>query len=1326
MRFRRWTVSAGAVAVLAAVLPATPATAQETEQRDVPVAPAVASTLADEARTDFWVVFDEAADLAGADEITDWAERGRHVYDTLVRTARDSQRDLVADLTERGADVEPFWIANRVLVRDGDRPTLDAVLAQDGVAEIQADEPVALPVPVRATERADVRAGAVEWGIDNIRADRVWSELGVRGEGVVVGNIDSGVQFTHPALVAQYRGNRGDGTFDHDYQWWDPSQVCAAAEPCDNSGHGTHTMGTMVGADGADNRIGVAPGARWIAAKGCEGQTCSLNALLSAGQFMLAPTDLAGQNPRPELRPHVVNNSWGGAGGSDFYDAMVNAWSAAGMFPVFSNGNEGPACGSAGSPGDASSSYGVGAYDSANTIARFSSRGPGRDNEIKPNLSAPGVAVRSAVPGDGYESYNGTSMAAPHVAGTVALLWSAAEDLVGELPATRAALDATAIDTEDLSCGGTPENNNVYGQGRLDALGATLRVAGTAGIGGQVTDAASGTPVADAQVRVLDGDVPVAIGSGADGRYRINLLPGTYDVEVTRFGFERLTLSDVVVRDAAIAEVDAGLTRLPTGTITGRVTLDKGGLGVPGATIKAGTVPLTTTGADGTFLVAAPVGTYEVSAAHEMFPGEAPSTVVVERDGSVTEDFVLRCGEKCELQHLWTTRYDGTAGASDVPSDMVLSPDGDTMYVTGESPGAGTGVDMVTIAYDTATGARQWETRHDGSANGADKGNVIGVSADGETLYVAGSTTLAGTTKSAYALVAYDAGTGAQRWTASYDGPGTDEDSALGLAISPDGSAVYVTGYSDDVWRDYATIAYRATTGDRLWVARYDGPGALTDTAMAVRVAPDGATVHVTGYSRPASGVSNDFDYATISYRADTGEQLWVARYSGPRAGGSDSAQDLRVSPDSSTVVVTGHSPGANGIDYATVAYDRDTGEELWVARYDGPGRGADYAFGLDLAPDGSTVYVTGRSEGVVDDDYATIAYDTATGEQRWLRRYDGPAAGSDIANAVAVSPDGSAVFVTGHSTGVGTDNDIGTVAYAAADGAELWQARYNGPRDSFDSGRALQVSEDSARVYVTGFSFGVGTNRDYATIGYEAKAQVRRPVFVPWGLRVRPDLATTTDRVTVRANVTNVGTAPGDHDATLTVDGKVLDTTTVTLAPARTTQVDWTTRLDQPGHHRLAVGQASTPLRVVRCDRTVTGTHPGGLTVTTGVTCLSPDAIVHGGVTVGPGAGLVTSGAVVNGRLTAVDASVVLLRDTRLAGRITVTGADGLVLSGNRIAGDVTLRDNITGDSTFVVSGNSIAGTLSCAGNAPVPSDQDERNEVAGRTTGQCASLRR
>jgi hypothetical protein len=212
-----------------------------------------------------------------------------------------------------------------------------------------------------------------------------------------------------------------------------------------------------------------------MACKGCETAFCSDFALLSCGQFVLAPTDLAGQNPQPALRPHVVNSSWvlGLVGGDPLYSGMVDAWVASGIFPAFAIGNTGQrGCGSALSPGDYVASYAAGAFGRNLVIGPFSSRGPSAfGGEIKPNIAAPGVDVRSSVAPNGYASMTGTSMAF-RMWGTVALIWSRSQTVTRDVNATRLLLDNTAKDVSVLTCGGTADDNNVWGEGRLNALGA--------------------------------------------------------------------------------------------------------------------------------------------------------------------------------------------------------------------------------------------------------------------------------------------------------------------------------------------------------------------------------------------------------------------------------------------------------------------------------------------------------------------------------------------------------------------------------------------------------------------------------------------------------------------------------------------------------------------------------------------------------------------------------------------------------------------------------------------------------------------------------------
>ncbi|HOC42558.1 MAG TPA: S8 family serine peptidase [Thermoanaerobaculales bacterium] len=438
-----------------------------------PIDPAVLAELDTRGEATFWVVFRDRADLGPASEIRDWGERGRFVHQRLVATAEASQAEVRALLGGLGAQVRPFWIANVIEVTTDNVAVPGLLAAQPEVAAIVA--PPAVELIGNAAGTASPAPRAVEWNVERIRAPEVWSRYGVRGEGIVIGSIDSGVQYDHPALVEHYRGNLGGGVFDHDYSWFDPYEVCGrhSSYPCDPHAHGTATIGIMVGDDGGANQIGVAPGARFIVAA----VNWTTPNLLAAMQWMLAPTDLNGQNPRPDLRPHVVNNSWGTAGGSDTYRSAVQAWIAAGIFPVFAAGNSGPGCETMLAPADYPESFAVGAFDLEGNIASFSSRGPSELGPTKPDVASPGELLRTSVPWDDYHSGMwGTSYAAPHVTGTVALMLSLNPELIGRTEQIRRHLDLSAVDVPDLSCDGDPWRNNVWGEGRLDAFAAVSLV----------------------------------------------------------------------------------------------------------------------------------------------------------------------------------------------------------------------------------------------------------------------------------------------------------------------------------------------------------------------------------------------------------------------------------------------------------------------------------------------------------------------------------------------------------------------------------------------------------------------------------------------------------------------------------------------------------------------------------------------------------------------------------------------------------------------------------------------------------------------------------
>ena len=537
------------------------------------VEPAVYDALAaaPDGQAAFIVLFHDRADLAGAAKTGDWDARGRAVVAQLQAAAARSQRGVLARLAARTLSGQvtayrPFWIANVIIVT-GDRAAVEALAAMPGVAailpEMKLDEPEQPDRrPAEAAAAPAAAVDAVTYGIDMINADDVWNSYGVAGEGVVAGLVDTGVQWDHPALQAHYRGwDAETGTADHNYNWWDPANFCGAAgtsssSPCDWHGHGTHTTGTTTG--GADGEaIGVAPGARWIHAAGC----CASNAsLLSSLEWMLAPTDLTGANPDPDKRPHVVNNSWGGSGGSPIFYRRHRSAAAAGIVPVFSAGNSGGACGTLGSPGDNLVAFNVGAVSATDAIASWSSRGSNPFNGLTdPDVTAPGVSVRSSYPADRYVDMSGTSMAAPHVAGAVALILSAEPDLVGKVDQIEELLRRTAAPpaTTSQTCGGvagTEVPNNTSGWGRIDVKAAVDFVWQAGTLAGVVTGADTGrplAPVAGATVAIARLGKTLTQQTAADGSYSFTAGAGSYDISVNAFGYGSATAAAVsVARDA--------------------------------------------------------------------------------------------------------------------------------------------------------------------------------------------------------------------------------------------------------------------------------------------------------------------------------------------------------------------------------------------------------------------------------------------------------------------------------------------------------------------------------------------------------------------------------------------------------------------------------------------------------------------------------------------------------------------------------------------------------------------------------------------------------
>ncbi|MFF0340266.1 S8 family serine peptidase [Kribbella sp. NPDC004875] len=546
---------------------------------------------------DFWIKFDSAAGTSEASGIRDWTERGTYVVDRLSKAAKDAQAGARALLDKAHVDYTSYWVSNAIRVHGGDYTLAQTLSAAPSVQSIFAPVSYEQAEPVQSKAAAAVTGP--EWGVRSIKADQVWQKYGARGDGIVVASIDTGTELSHPALVEQYRGTNADGSFSNDYNWLDTSG--ASQFPTDHQGHGTHTMGTMVGDDGGVNQTGVAPGARWIEANGC---CASDETLLQASQWMLAPTKTDGSAPDPSKRPNIVNNSWGSTNPTTepFLEDIQQAWADSGIFGVWSNGNNGPGCDTSGSPGSRTLNYAVGAYSEDGTIASFSSRGPGQDGEVKPNISAPGDLVRSSYLNGRYALMSGTSMAAPHVAGAVALLLSAHPELIGDVARIRQLLDQTAQDADDTTCGGTAADNNVYGEGRLDALALVEAVdAGAAGaIAGKVTSS-TGTPVSGAAVALSGSAGQRSTRTDANGNYSVANLPiGSYTATITAFGYRAGTATIVVTADQTTT-TDVQLADTDGFTVSGTIADQTTGGPLAGTATIIGTKYVATADASGRF-----------------------------------------------------------------------------------------------------------------------------------------------------------------------------------------------------------------------------------------------------------------------------------------------------------------------------------------------------------------------------------------------------------------------------------------------------------------------------------------------------------------------------------------------------------------------------------------------------------------------------------------------------------------------------------------------------------------------------------------------------
>ncbi|WP_158587461.1 carboxypeptidase regulatory-like domain-containing protein [Neobacillus notoginsengisoli] len=852
-------------------------------------------------------------------------EKLKAIKDHLTEKANNSQKGIQQALKAmeskgKAKQKQSLWIINGMSATVT-KEALEELKKRDDIESITVDEILQLPeVTVE-----DTKPRLPEWGLEKIFAPKVWGNYGIKGEGIVVGIMDTGVDGNHEALKKNYRGHDGN----HQYSWIDVSGDNYAT-PNDGNGHGTHVAGTAVGG-GDGEPIGVAPGAEWIAAKiFSDGGRASTSGIHEAFQWFMAP------GGDPSKAPHVVNNSWGNSNtyNLEFYED-VKAWIAAGIFPAFAAGNDGPGSQTVGSPGSFPESFTVGATDMYDQTASFSSRGPvfwqdsngERKRFIKPDISAPGHQIYSAWPTKlnkgKYNTISGTSMATPHVTGAVALLYQANPNLT--IDEAKAILKETV--RKEGHMGTLP--NDSYGEGIIDIYQAVTEAAFAGDLKGTVKDK-DGEPLT-ATLEIEAEEIVKKISE--QGTFSFKIREGSHQVKVTSFGYKPYE-GTVVVKKGQVTSVDFVLQDAESYNVTGKV-IDESGKPVPYAFLRLKNTPLTAirTDGEGNFEIRKiPTGTYGINVSGEGIHGKSEE-LSIKQNTTVeikVKKLTVPLGKEWTVANGNNARTGVSGNAIDVNSlekswEYSTESKGEILFST---PAAAGGKVVLTtdrgwvVGLDAKSGKEQWAVRI-GSTNRSSP------TIKGDTVYLSG-----GQDGKIYAL---DLKNGSIKWNTATGGSAVYE------------SPIYHEGtlfVSSDLTANAQLYALNAETGAKLWSVKlgaptYFGPsvgnglifiGSYDNQTIRALKIEDGTEVWQKRVS--AEGIASKPAYSSgtlyftgINFSTDAGTLYAVDAATGadkwkvPGIGDTQAASPIVYE----NMVIMGSSVQPN-----LRAFDKETGKEIW------------------------------------------------------------------------------------------------------------------------------------------------------------------------------------------------------------------------------------------------------------------------------------------------------------------------------------------------------------------------------------------------------------